>query len=643
MNRALKIAAACAGAAGFALSAFAEAPVFAPRFSDGMVLQRGHAIDIGGMADPDISVEVTLGAGKATTRSDSAGRWHVTLPPPSAGGAFTLTAETPTGTTRLSDIRVGDVFLCSGQSNMEYPVYRALNPDQELAGPFSEDLRLLKVPQASSPAPATSLPEGTHWQAASRESVERFSALCYFFGREQQVRTGVPVGLIDASWGGSRIEPWISPAGLRSDPRYTDSLSMLSQYSTDPEAATVHFGEVWEAWWHQNASGYVPWQSGLAASKAVPGALRDWKTFGDPDLESHLGLVWFERTFDMAEDSDTGPASLALGGMDEIDTVWVNGIFAGTTFGWGTPRTYALPADMLKPGKNRITVGVFNGWGPGGMTGPDDALALTLANGDVLPLGGGWAYEKVPTAYGTPPSTPWQSVSGLSGMHHAMLAPLAGLRFAGALWYQGESNTGEADRYEGLLTRLATDLRAQFGAGLPLIVVQLPEFGPQAFNAGDSEWSSLRDAQRRFVVSDPASGLVVALGAGNPWDIHPANKQEVARRAIAAWDVLGTSSPARTGFSPENLKKRGRTLTISLPRTNAKYRVAGTDEPIGFSICSVAGECRFWNAVLSDGELKLKKVPRDTTKVRYCWGDTPTCNLMTPDGGPVTPFELPVP
>lgn len=643
MPRALKLAASCAVAAGFVLSALADAPTFDPRFAEGMVLQHGHPVPVSGTSSPGVSVEVTLGESKAKAKAGTDGRWQVTLPAAKPGGPVSLVAETADGAATLGDIRIGDVFLCSGQSNMEYPVRRALNPDTELAGPFSENIRLLKIPQAASPARQSTLPAGTSWTAAARETVEGFSALCYFFGRAHQARTGAPVGLIDASWGGSRIEAWISPAALQSDQSFADGLALLSQYAADPEAATLRFGEVWENWWQQRESGYTPWKSGLASSKPVPGALRDWKTFGDPELESHLGLAWFERTFDLPADADTGAASLALGAMDEIDAVWVNGTFIGTTFGWGTPRTYALPGGILKPGQNRITVSVLNAWGPGGMTGPEEELALTLSDGTALPLGGNWSYEKVPTEYGTPPSTPWQSVSGLSGMHHAMLAPLAGLRLAGALWYQGESNTGEASRYENLLVRLAGDLRDQFGADLPLIVVQLPEFGARPFEAGESDWSSLRDAQRRFVAGDPASALVVALGAGDPWDIHPPNKQEVARRTTTAWHTLGTTSPVRTGYSPGSLTKKGRTLTISLPKATASYRVSGTDQPVGFSVCSDDGQCQFWNAVLSGQSLQLKKVPRDTAKVRYCWGDTPTCNLMTPEGTPVTPFEMQVP
>lgn len=622
--------------------ASAQTPEFAPRFADRMVLQQGAPITVAGTSAPGSAVEISLGDATASTTADRAGTWQAVLPPQSPARGLTLSATSTEGAATRSDIHIGDVFLCSGQSNMEYPVNRALNPDIELAGPFSADLRLLKVPQKSSPAPEPALPDGAVWQAAGRDTVSGFSAICYFFGRSHQARTGHPVGLIDSSWGGSRIEAWISPASLASDPKFTDGLALLRQYAVDPAPAIRGYGVNWEKWWSGVSPDYAPWATGLAAPKRVPGEMRDWKAYGDPELENHFGLVWFERTFTLPADAATAAATLSLGAMDEIDSVWVNGTFIGTTFGWGTPRTYALPAGILKPGENRITVNVHNGWGAGGMTGPDAALNAILEDGTLIPLWGNWSYEKVPTAYGNPPVTPWSSVSGLSGMHHAMIAPLAGLNLAGALWYQGESNTGEAGNYKDLLDRLAADLRGQFGAELPMLVFQLPEFGAKLEKAGISGWSSLRDAQRRYVDGDARSALVVTLGAGDEWDIHPPNKQEPARRAAAVWNAIGTPSPVRTGYSPETISKKGRTLRITLPAAGP-YTTPGANQPIGFSVCTATGTCSFHNATLSGRILELKKVPKATTIVRYCWGDTPFCNLTAPDGTPVTPFELKLP
>ncbi len=625
------------------LRAHAEPPDFAPRFADHMVLQHSAPVLIEGVASPGESVSLSLGSQSARVITGPDGRWSVSLDGQSPARRLTLAAATSQGVALRHDILLGDVFLCSGQSNMAFPVETALNPGTELNGPFPSEMRLLKVPQQTSVKTQTMLAAGSIWRPANHDTVSDFSAICYFFGRDHAVRTGLPVGLIDSSWGGSRIEAWISSGELATDPALAEALDLLAQYSANPAAAHERYGRSWEGWWTAQAAGYAPWQTGLAASRPVPGILRDWKDFGDPELDEHLGLVWFERTFTLEADDVAGSGLLSLGAMDEIDAVWVNGAFAGTSFGWGTPRTYFLPQGMLKAGTNRIVVGVHNSWGAGGMTGPEDALRLVLHERGEIPLKGSWTYEMASSAFGTPPLPPWQSISGLSGLHNAMIAPLAGLRLAGALWYQGESNVGEPERYENLLGHLAADLRRQFGENLPLIVFQLPEFGPLAYEAGKSDWSSLREAQRRFVMSDAASGLVVTLGTGEPTDIHPPNKQEPARRAGAVWPAINSASPERTGHSPQNAVRTGNAITIALPQTRERFGIAGSDDPIGFSVCMTDGTCRFTRPRLADHSLIFPKEDRQAVRVRYCWGDTPICNLMTPGGVPVTPFELKLP
>ncbi len=619
-------------------------PAFDARFSDGMVLQQGSPLVVTGTADPMADVSVSIAGALTQTRADANGRWQADLPPLSASTGLTLEVQAGDNKTRLVNISAGDLFLCSGQSNMVHPVSRALNPDTELAGPFPADLHLLKIPEKSSVTPQTSLPDGSGWQPASRESAQNFSALCYFFGRDWQASQNVPVGLIDASWGGSRIEAWISPQRLRQLPHLADRLDLLALYASDPAAATRKFGQSWQDWW-TGVAGTSPWVHGLTNATSVRGPLRDWKSFGDPALETHLGMVWYEKRVTLTQAEADGPAQLSLGGIDEIDSAWVNGAFVGTTFGWGTHRTYYIPAGVLEPGENRILVNVHNGWGQGGMVGPEDAMKITAANGRSLPIGQGWAYQKVETALGQAPQTPWMSVSGLSGMHHGMIAPLAGLQLKGALWYQGESNTGDAETYQSLLSLLAEDLRSQFGGTLPLLVIQLPEFGPRMTVPGQSGWSTLRDAQRRFVMEDARAGLVVALGAGDEWDIHPPNKQEVARRARSVWDALldYPGSPDSTGHSPAKVMAEPPFVRIALPEAGGKYVTSGHSRPIGFMLCRAGGaECTFAEAWLRGDTVEIDNPYSDAALVRYCWGDTPVCNLMTPQGQPVTPFELPI-
>jgi sialate O-acetylesterase len=191
--------------------------------------------------------------------------------------------------------------------------------------------------------------------------------------------------------------------------------------------------------------------------------------------------------------------------------------------------------------------------------------------------------------------------------------------------------------------QFAADLRRQFGEALTVLVFQLPEFDARSYEAGNSGWSARHDAQRRFVVEDLASSLVVVLGAGDPWDIHPPNKQEPARRAVPVWQAVNTAAPIRTGYSPDSITRKGNTLRITLPQTDRPCFIAGSDAPVGFSLCETDGTCRFATASLSRRVLELRNAPRRTILVRYCWGDTPVCNLMSPNVVPVTPFELAVP
>lgn len=643
MRHRLKFLTLAAALASGAASAWAEtAPSFDAKFAPGMVLQRGAPILVSGASEPGARVTVSLAGSDAETAADAAGNWETTLPAPAPGTGYTLRAESAGGRAEHHDISIGDVFLCSGQSNMAWTVAAALNPARELEGPISTDIRLLKIPERSETVRQTALPDGAQWTAATPDTVSGFSAICYFFGRGWQASQNVPVGLIDASWGGSRIEAWISAETLSHAPHLAERLNLLALYNSDKAAATAHFGASWESWWRA-AAGTAPWESGLDAPRSVAGPMRDWKEFGDPDIETHLGMLWFERSVSLTPAQSSGAATLSLGGIDEIDTVWINGHFLGTTFGWGTERHYEVPDGMLSAGENRINVNVHNGWGQGGMLGPDGTMQITAANGETIPLGGGWTYQKVPAELGSAPQTPWMSVSGLAGMHNAMIAPLAGLNFAGALWYQGESNAGEPETYEMLLRLLTEDLRRQFGASLPLLVIQLPEFGARMYTPGNSSWSSLRDAQRRFVMADDMTGLVVTLGAGDEWDIHPPNKQEVVRRARAVWDALitGANSPARTGHSPALARSEPPFIRIDLPDAAAPYQTSGHHRPVGFVLCGAGGDhCAFAEAWLRGNTVEIDNPFTDASLVRYCWGDTPVCNLMTPDGKPVTPFEL---
>ncbi|MEO8362694.1 MAG: sialate O-acetylesterase, partial [Vicinamibacteria bacterium] len=390
-------------AAGPALYAQSDTPLtFGAPFLDHAVLQRDKPIAVWGTAAAGAPVTITFAGRAATARTDDAGRWTATLPALPSGGPFTLEATAgPNATRSITDVLVGDVFLCSGQSNMEMPVGQSRGGEFAAARSANDRIRLLTIPHLGLPAASRSFDPTAMWQAADAKSVRPFSAACYFMGSEIQESQKVPVGLIHSSWGGTAIEPWIGRSALKA-PSFLEPLEQLRQYSQDEDGANQTFGRAWETWWRQHGQG-EPWTPGdKGAWSDLPG-LKNWKTWGVPELAKLDGMVWYRRSIELTEAQAAQTATLALGGIDEVDETWVNGHIIRNTFGWGTRRTYRLPAGTLRPGTNTLVINVLSTYDAGGLMGPADAMSLTFADGTQVPIGDRWQYRAVPLSVGRPP------------------------------------------------------------------------------------------------------------------------------------------------------------------------------------------------------------------------------------------------
>lgn len=620
-----------------------------PLFQDHAVLQRDHPIPVWGTAGPGDGVALALAGAQATARADAAGRWTATLPAVGAGGPHRLEVRTSAGASRtLSDVLVGDVFLCSGQSNMELAVAQSRGGEFVLARSANDRIRVLSVAHAGKPQPAAAFDVAPAWRPAGPESLRRFSAVCYYFGREVNEALDVPVGLVNAAWGGSAIEPWISETGLRSVGGFDARLDLLRTFARDEDAANQGYGRQWEDWWrgHGVAAG-EPWQPHDPGSWAdVPG-LRNWKTWGVPELANHDGMVWYRRSFNLTPAQAAQPATLSLGGIDEVDQTWVNGRVVRNTFGWGTPRTYRLPAGILRAGENDLVVNVLSTWDAGGLIGPADALALAFEDGTKVPLGDGWRYRAVPLSMGRPPRAPWEPISGLTTLYNAMIAPIGPYGLRAVAWYQGETNADEPTGYEKLLGGLMASWRSQFGASLPFLVVQLPNFGAVPTRPTEASWSDIREAQRRAVASDGHAGLVVTIDIGEKDDIHPANKRDVGRRLWrAARRVVYREAIAPSGPVPLSARREPRGVVVTFGDVEGRLVSYSSDQAIGFELCGAGpGSCRFVTAGVDATRvvLPIGGAPSEApTRVRFCWGPSPLCNLSDGSGLPVGPFEVPV-
>lgn len=621
-------------------------------FQDHVVLQRDRAINLWGQATPGEKLSVTFAGVNWQAEAGASGEWRVALPSMKAGGPYQLFVATSSGATQtVNDVMVGDVWLCSGQSNMVMQVHRALDSRSEIANSANDSIRLLTVPQASSAVPQYGFGSRVEWRKASPTSVPEFSAACWYFARELQQRDDVPMGLIASAWGGSKIQSWMSESALRATGTYDRALDVLALSNKDPAAAAMQWGAVWESWWRERTDdrrGAEPWSAQPAGDwKVAPRDLGPWEQWGVPELSNYNGSLWYRTTVRLSKQQAAQATTLSIGQVDESDQTWVNGRPAGAPGpGSGPERTYLLPPNTLRAGENFIAVSVLDTYASGGLTGPSERREIRLADGTSVPLNNEWRYRLPPANVGAPLRPPWEAVAGLSVIYNGMIAPLRNLGLRGVAWYQGESNTEyEADLYQALLTRFMADWRSQFGAELPFLVVQLANYGTPPTAPAESGWAQLREAQRLAVKDDAHAGLAVAIDIGDHYDIHPANKQEVGRRlARAARRVLYGDPAPPSGPMPVSAQRQGANITVVFGDVTGRLIAYSASRPIGFELCgSTPSSCEYADAEIQKDRVILSGAnAAAATRVRYCWADSPVCTLFDEARLPAGPFQVEV-
>lgn len=613
------------------------APTLAAGYGDHMVLQRGTPILIAGKAAPKSDVTGTLGATSASATADAAGRFTLTFPArPASETGETLTLTDPAGSASWRDILIGDVWLCSGQSNMELSVGRALNTWNELRLSPDDGIRLAMVEKATAPVPREAFAKPLAWAAAAPATVEPFSAACYFMAKQLRAdRKGVPLGLIHSNWGGSAARAWLDPVSVRTL-HGGAALAQLQLYQRDPMAAAEAFVPQWYEWWRANDQGREPWKNpGMLAWKPVPriGFWNEWEGSGlDTDPTAN---VWLRQDFELTADQAKADGTLSIGAIDDLDLTWVNGQPVGYTFGWGVERRYKIPARFLKPGRNSVLIAANNMWDTGGFFAGAERLFFQPANGAPTPLGADWEYS-VGAVDGVPPRAPWDANAGIGVMHNQMVAPLGPMRLAGVAWYQGEADVGQSD-YDVKLRELFAGWRRQFGRQARMLVVQLADYGARTSKPGASGWAQLRQDQLDGVKADGNAALVTAIDIGEPTDIHPANKNDLGKRlALAAQD--------KPMPMPLSAVLAGETLTVSFAGVEGGLQAHGGPYPLGVEVCGDTQESCRWVLPTIDGARMLIPVTGDgpATRVRHAWADAPVVNLYDARGLPVPGFELAV-
>lgn len=621
------------------------APRFAHIFAEHAVVQRDRPVALWGRAAPNATVTVRLAERSATATADAQGRWRATLPALPAGGPYTLSVDAGGAGQTLADIMVGDVFLCGGQSNMEFMVKASTNAFGALQTPADPDLRYVTIPDTSRAAPQDDLDAPTTWRRVGPETVGDASAVCYYMARSLRKSEKVPIGFINSEWGGTRVESWISPSALATIPRLKPAVAAVAEYARDPARATARDGARRDAWWTAHdpaAAREAGFRRADLADQAWPtlptGA---WRDAGVPALATFEGAMWLRGTIELTAAQVAAARTLQLGPIDAFDDTWVNGRFVGGGSVHWAWRHYPVPADTLRVGRNTVAIRVLGGANGGGLTGAA-ARGLELADGTLVPFTGPWRYHQGRALTGvTLPPAPWDVPNSLATLHNGMIAPLAGYGLKLAAWYQGESNAGEAADYRELLGLLMADWRRTFAApALPFFVVQLTSFGKPSNAPGASDWAALREAQAQAVAQDANAGLAVTIDVGDRFDIHPTQKTVVGERLARLARVIAYGRPGlRSGPEVAGVSRSGGDLVVRYRNVTGGLHSYSAGQAIGFEAC--AGDtCRYVAAEARGDTVVLPGAnAAGVTKVRYAWADAPFTNLFDGADLPAAPFE----
>ena len=614
-----------------------------PVFQDHAVLQRDRPVKVFGETAPGAAVTATIGSASVQARAGADGRWIATLPAMAAGGPYTLTASANGDTTTASDVLIGDVFFCSGQSNMGFSQRQADGAADDARTATDGQIRNFNVPTNASLTPRQTFASAVRWVVGSPETVGSFSAACYYFARELKKAVNAPVGMVVAAYGGARLRTFMSEEALRKVGAENDDLDILDLYRKDQEAGIRRWGARWESWWNAaRPNEGQPWTPEFndTSWKTAPPALGAWALWNGTNPDGFIGQMWMRTTVTLAADqaSKTG-AVLDLGSVNQEDETWVNGKYVGAS-SFANRTRYPIPSGVLQAGVNVVTTNIYCGWRDCGMRGPAENRAIRFADSTSVPLSNPWKYQEVLDRL-IGPQLPWGSVHGATLDYNGMVLPVGSYSFRGAVWYQGESDVHfGTNYYKKTLPALMAEWRRQFdNPDLPFLIVQLPGYGPVPTQPTASTWADLREAQRQAALADKHAAIAVTVDLGDATNLHPTNKREVGRRlAIAARHLIYGERIPPSGPALERVTRRGTAVVVTFRDITGALSMH-TKNPSGFELCGATqASCR-WADARIDGATVLLSNVASATRVRYCWGESPVCTIYDGSGLPAGPFE----
>lgn len=610
-------------------------------FGDAMVLQRDNNIPVWGTAEPETEVTIAIADRTVTVRADARGSWRAEIEAMPAGGPHELTIVSDGQNLNFANVLVGDVWMCSGQSNMEWTVADSMNAAQEIEAAHDPEIRHFKIPRSWAEKPEALLAGGT-WETTDPEHVGAFTAVGYFFARELRRHHDVPIGLINTSWGGSRIEPWMSAGSLSLD---SDGVAEVLAAEKAEELGTLRairarIGDLPETD-HGLVDGRALWAE-PEFNDSGWGKTNPTLVWEEQGFEGMDGVAWYRTTFNLTAQEAATEILLGLGTIDDSDTTWVNGHEVGRTIlAWNKPRIYAVQPATLKEGRNVIAVRVEDTGGGGGLYGDPNQRYVEIA-GTKRPLAGPWRFQVGLVTI----NTDYRKNQVPTVLYNKMIHPLLPYPVAGFLWYQGESNAGHDDAvaYRTLFTTMIQEWRAGWGLGeLPFLWAQLANYMTATDQPGDSDWAMLRESQSAALAL-PKTAQTVIIDIGDADDIHPRNKQDVGRRlAQAARRVAYGEEIVFSGPVYRSHAVRDGRVSIEFDHVGgglvakesaggmlAEFAVAGSDRHFVWA-----------EAMIEDNRVVVwSDEVQEPVAVRYAWADNPDgANLYNMEGLPASPFR----
>lgn len=633
------------------VNCFSQEISLSPLFGDRMVLQRDKPIPVFGNAAVNQKITVIFRNQQKQTVAAENGEWIVELDPEVYGGPNDLRVKTKNEIVEIKDVCVGEVWICSGQSNMEMPLLgnwaHVDNAEEEVANSDHPNIHLFTVDRNTSFQPETKI-ESKGWKICNSESSKEFSAVAYFFGRDLVKNLNMPVGLIQTAWGGTVAEAWTSTGTLKTIADFREKVLQMEKNPSSKEELELKYKEDLAAFILETgeADKGINGKDTIFASVAWDDS--DWMPMNLPGMVESTkigsvdGSIWFRKTIDISDENASKEMILHIAAPDDADETWFNGVKVGESTEWDVPRQYKLASNLIKPGKNVIAIRLSDYRGAGGFMGEASHFALTSEDGFRMELAENWKckvgydlkdIKTIPIELNDPNQP--------TVLFNAMINPLIPYSFKGVIWYQGESNVGRAKQYEELFPAMINDWRSKWGEeDFPFVFVQLASYLKRNTKPVEDSWSELREAQRH-TLNQKNTGMAVAIDLGDADDIHPGNKQDVGKR-LALWarnKVYGEDIPY-CGPAYKAVYAENSSLVVEFDHCYEGLATSDKRAVTGFAVAGKDGVYHWAKAKIDENTIILSsdKVLKPIS-VRYAWSSNPDCNLINSANLPASPFQ----